>query len=231
MTTSFDYVLTVGPSGASPAASASGNVVEITDVTAQGLARLIPEYQSTTRFQDWIASVLDTVQEMETAAADLWELVINLDSAVGDQLDLIGRIVQEGRESRTDADYRTALSVRVLVNRSQGRHAELVLISRTYTDADSEATAYVRVRDVQPATVEVRVVRTPVTTRGELDKRLRQAKAAGVALSTIIHPGGPAGSFVLIDGAGSYPEGNTTTGLSDGALGSVAGGELADVLG
>ncbi len=233
MTTAFSYILDVssGSGGASPGPSEGGNIVEITDVTAQGLARLIPEYLDTPRWQAWISSVLDSVQEMESAAADVWTNVLNIDDAEGVQLDLLGRIVQEARDGRLDADYRRALRVRVLVNRSQGRTEQLIKIARVFTSADDEVSAVVRVRDVLPARIEVRVIRTPVTTRGELDRRLRKAKAGGIGLSTILHPGGPTGSFAFINGSGSYPEDNTTTGFSDGTLAAVAGGELADVLG
>lgn len=207
----------------------SGNVTEITDVSAQALALLIPEYQETPRWQAWISSVMDSIQELESAAADVWGNVLNLDDAVGDQLDLLGRIVQEARDGRSDTDYRRALSVRVLVNRSQGRVEQLIQIARVFTSADLQVGAVIRLQEVQPAAIEIRVVRTPVTTRGELDRRLRKAKAGGVKLSTIIHPGGPNGSFFFIDSA-NYPE-KVDTGFSDGPLGALAGGQLADVLG
>lgn len=217
---------------ATTAALDSGNVVPVTDHVAQGLERLIPEYQETPRWQAWIESFLVAAQAVEIAAFDIWEAVLGIDLATGVQLELIGRIVREDRDGRTDDDYRRALSVRVLVNRSQGRLEELIKIARTFTNADAEVGAYVRIKDVQPARLEVRVVRTPITTRGELDKRLRKAKGGGVALQTLLHPGGPTGSFRLIDVAlGTYPEGDTAQGFSDGALGSVAGGALADVLG
>src|SRR5690606_20449459 len=101
-------------------------------------------------------------------------------------------------------------------------------ITRLFEDFDSEAGSFVRIQGVQPARLEVRVVRTPVNAPEEVDKRLRQAKAAGVTLQTLIHPGGPSGSFRFCSVA-DYPEKSTTEGFADSG-GGVTGGAWAHVL-
>ena len=204
----------------------SGNVVEITDVVSEGLQRLIPEYQETPRVQAWISSFLKEAQGIETTVFDLWELNLNLDLATSEGLNVIGRILLEARDGRSDDDYRRSLRVRVLVNRSQGRLEELIAIVFLFDDVEGETGAYVRIQDVPNAAIEVRSVRTPINPRGELDKRLRLAKAAGVNLVTMIHPGGPTGSFKFIRVA-DYPEKNTTEGFSHS---TVTGGAFASVL-
>jgi hypothetical protein len=209
-----------------------GNVVHITDHTAGGLSRLIPEYQDTPRWQAWIASMLASVQEIETAMFDVWEAVLSIDLAAGAQLDLIGRIVLEDRDDKTDDLYRRALSVRVLINRANGRVEELIAIIRLFEDMDSEAGAYVRVREnttVQGAHVEIRVVATPVNTQGEILKRIRQAKAAGVGLQLLVTPSPnatPLTRSFRLSRASAYPEKNTTEGLDrappNGGVGGYA---------
>lgn len=205
-----------------------GNLLLILDHVADGLALLIPEYQETPRWQAWIASFLAQIQELETAAFDLWEIPLNLELATAAQLDLIGRIVREDRNARSDDDYRRALRVRVLVNRSQGRREELIAIVRLFEDADSESGSYVRIGELNPARMEIRIVRTPVNDPAETRKRLRRAKAAGVALQTLFHPGGPAGSFRFCRAA-DYPEKSTTEGFTN-VPGDVDGGAFAHVL-
>ena len=210
-----------------------GNVVHITDHTAAGLARLIPEYQDTPRWQAWIAATLARVQEIETATFDVWELVLNLDEGVGAQLDLIGKLVVEARDGRADDIYRRALSVRVLINRSQGKIEELILIIRTFEDLDNEAGAYVRIRENQPARLEIRIVATPINTASEIVKRLRQAKAGGVALQTITTPfpnAAPSTRSFRLSRASAYPEKNTTEGLDRVAPNGGVGGYLSHVV-
>lgn len=202
----------------------SGNVVPATDVRAQGLERLVPEYQETPRWQAWIASTLDSVQELELAAFDLWEAVLNLDLAVGAQLDLIGRIVREDRDGRADDLYRRALSVRVLINRSQGRIRELIAIVRLFEAMDAVVGSYVRITEHQPARMEIRIITTPVNTPAEVHKRLRQAKAGGVALQTIFGTLTP----FRFGRAADYPE-TAADGFTN-VPGDVVGGDLAHVL-
>lgn len=210
----------------------SGNVVEITDTVAEGLNLLIPEYLETPRVQALIASYLKQIQAIETTLFDVWELTLNLDLATTAELDRVGAIVLEPRDNRTDDQYRRALRVRVLVNRSQGRTEDLIKIVVLFDALDSaaaiEAGAYCDVQTVSGAVIEARSVGNPVNARGELHKRLLRAKAAGVLLYTLEHPGGPADSFRFCDYA-DYPEKDTRQGFSDGPLGAVDGGAFADV--
>jgi hypothetical protein len=203
-----------------------GNVVEITNVTEQGLSRLVPEYQETPRWQAWIASTLDTLQELESAAFDLWIGVLNLDEAVGSQLDLLGRIVREDRDGRDDDTYRLALRVRVLVNRSNGKIEELIRIIRLFEDLDSEPAAYVRITEHQPARMEIRIVATLTNTYAAIRKRVLQAKAGGVAVQILFAPAAAAFRFGR---AADYPEGSADEGFTNTAA-DVAGGALAHVL-
>jgi hypothetical protein len=213
-----------------------GNVVHITDHTAAGLARLIPEYQDTPRWQAWIAAMLASIQEIETACFDVWEAVISIELAAGDQLDLIGRIVREDRDAKTDDLYRRALSVRVLINKSQGRVEELIAIVRLFEDMDSEAGSYVRVREnttAQGAHVEVRIVATPLNDHAEILKRLRQAKAAGVGLQVAVTPtpnATPLTRTLRLSRPSAYPEKNTTEGLDHAAGVGGNGGYLMHVV-
>lgn len=203
-----------------------GNVIEITDVIDQGLQRLVPEYQETPRWQAWIASTLASCQELESAAFDLWIGVLNLDEAVGSQLDLLGRIVREDRDGRADDAYRLALRVRVLVNRSQGRIEELIRIVRLFERMDDEPAAYVRIQDLQPARMEIRIVATLTNTAAEIRKRVLLAKAGGVAVQLIFAPAAAAFRFCR---AADYPEGSADEGFTN-IPADVVGGAFAHVL-
>lgn len=223
---------TIPAEAPSPSISGSGGeggtLALIPDYCADGLALLIGQYKDKPRIAAWLCSFLRRAQNLEQAIVDVYTKGFDLDTAKGVQLDLIGRLVREARAARSDDEYRRSLRVRVLVNRSQGTIPELIAIARLFEDFDSEAGSFVRIQGVQPARLEVRVVRTPVNSPVEVDKRLRQAKAAGVALQTLIHPGGPSRSFRFCSVA-DYPEKSTTEGFADSG-GGVTGGAWAHVL-
>lgn len=187
---------------------------------------LIAQYQDQPLIRAWLCSYLDRLQDIDTATASLYENALDLDNAAGVHLDLLGRIVREPREGRSDEDYRRALRVRVLVNRSQGRIEDLIGIVDLFEGGDPE----ILVREYQPARVHVAVLAPAVNEPAALHVRLRRAKAAGVSLQTITHPGAPdaARVFQLGNGAASVDTSNTTTGL--GWTGDTRGGYLGHAL-
>lgn len=190
---------------------------------------LIAQYrdQDQPLIRAWLCAYLDRLQDIDTATASLYENALDLDNAEGVHLDLLGRIVREAREGRTDTAYRNALRVRVLVNRSQGTVADLIGIADLFEGGDPE----IQVREYQPARVTVAVLAVAVNSPEALHTRLRRAKAAGVALQTITHPAPTPSAtrvFRLGNGAASLDTANVTTGL--GWTGDTRGGYLGHVL-
>lgn len=61
-----------------------------------------------TRLKGWIAASLDQADDMETAAQEIQDGMY-LATAVGVQLDMLGRIYNVLRQGRLDADYRKAI--------------------------------------------------------------------------------------------------------------------------
>ena len=220
----------LGVSGVSPGGSA-GNLELIADHCADALALLIPEYDEAVRLHALICSYLERLQEIEGATLDVWSDVLSIETAAGDQLDLVGQIVTEARNGRSDAVYRLALRVRVLINRSEGRAEELIQIVRLFESLADESGSYVRLRE-GPGRVIVSIVRTPINTPAAVHSRLRDARAAAIALQTVTTPvgdgSGPSRSFTL-SRAADYPEGSTERGLGRTADPSH-GGYLPHVL-
>tara|TARA_R110000868_G_scaffold317563_1_gene578398 strand:+ start:944 stop:1693 length:750 start_codon:yes stop_codon:yes gene_type:complete len=58
-----------------------------------------------------------------------------INSAVGDQLDIIGAIVVIARDGRADEQYREAIKFKIFLNTSNGRVEEIILILKTITEA------------------------------------------------------------------------------------------------
>lgn len=191
---------------------ADGTITPITSFCDSGLALLLKQYADSPLLQALICLMLDRVQEVDDASAQIPALVLDVNLAEGAHLDLLGRIVGETRNGESDAIYRRGILARVLINRSQGRIGDLISIVRVYAGLGDTDT--VDIQDVQPARVEVRVNGALIVEAKNLLVRLRRAKAAGVALQLITAPPGvPTSRLFRLGRAADYPEGNTLTGL------------------
>ena len=81
----------------------------------------------TTNVEKHVSVYLNKVQEIEQLLFDVLDKFV-LGVAVGDQLDILGKIVVEGRNSRNDDNYRRAIRAKILVNNSNGTIEELLAI-------------------------------------------------------------------------------------------------------
>lgn len=93
-----------------------------------GLAEMLPQYRGDQpRLQGALEALLDQIEGAQTVTlqvlANRWPL-----TAVGDQLDTIGRIVMQPRGELTDDQYRLFILARILVNRASGTIEELIEI-------------------------------------------------------------------------------------------------------
>jgi hypothetical protein len=86
-----------------------------------GLARLIWKYRGDhPRIQAFLEAFLDEVQSLEDVAYDVLTGVWPW-TAVGDQLDVLGRIVGQRRFGLVDNAYRIFILGRIFVNKADGR--------------------------------------------------------------------------------------------------------------
>jgi hypothetical protein len=160
------------------------------------------------------------VQEIEDT---LWELfqAFDLDTATGATLDFLGAIVGELRNDRDDDEYRVAVKLRLMVNRSEGTVEELLAIL-VLADPDLVFT----LREYWPASIILRW--TGAFTRlaaPDLFVLMQQAKPAGVLMHAIISD--PIRGFRW----GAVADAGQTT---DRAFSTIAGGDgglLQQVLG
>jgi hypothetical protein len=81
------------------------------------------------------ASYADEIQEAENA---LWSIKYAqlLDDAFGESLNVIGRIVGEPRNGRTDPGYRVRIRARIRVNQSFGTPGDLLAVCALLDTAD-----------------------------------------------------------------------------------------------
>jgi hypothetical protein len=193
------------------------------------LARVAEQYKNSTRLRGLIESVADQAQEIDDA---LWQLAterylhsdaeiggatVNYE-AVGEQLDVIGRILDESRGAFTDDEYRLVLKGKIKVLKSSGTAEELIAIFYA-VEPDSTIT----VRTDPPAYVVV-ILSDPITaTEASVYVRfIRDGRAAGVAGTLEWQECVDASCLTLSDAAG-YPETDTNTGLGDTANAAAGG--------
>ncbi len=79
---------------------------------------------------------LNGVQDLEDSFIELAEQK-DIDTAAGEWLDYIGKIVGEDRNSLSDDDYRVALRLRIGINNSDGTPEIMRELINSYTDSES----------------------------------------------------------------------------------------------
>ena len=99
-----------------------------TDHTAEAIARLLQQFQGKPYIEGLVTSLTDRVQELENVMFEIVDGFL-LDTAVGEQLDVLGRIVNQPRGGRDDDTYRLWLRARILVNRGSGLPEEFITLA------------------------------------------------------------------------------------------------------
>ena len=165
------------------AIDASGDDVAATDNgeirlhTPLALSRLIERWKAENNPQlaALLTSYTDEVQELENA---IWDVMVGrlTDYASGVQLDALGRIVGQKRESLGDAAYRAHIKARVRINQSFGQAKDIIAVIKLVDSAVFHITEYPTASfavwfDAPPANASV---------GHELPSLIKQTRAAGV---------------------------------------------------
>lgn len=100
----------------------------ITTHTADALARLPTQSQQRTNIEALLTTLVDPCAELETALSDLL-VKRGIDSGEGEQLDAIGRLLNESRAGNSDSDYKRFLRAKVALDKSRGSFDELLNIA------------------------------------------------------------------------------------------------------
>jgi hypothetical protein len=162
-------------------------IVLNTEHAEQAINHLIEFFRKGPRNQAYLRAVCTALQDLEQLFFDLYQQSF-LSNAEGVQLDQLGEIVGEARQDRTDVQYRAAIRVRVLVNRSSGRLEELLTIADLYCRALGDLFPSVVAAEQWPAGLRFDVRTLPTSSFGSpavayLLGLLRRAKPAGVGCS------------------------------------------------
>ena len=112
---------------------------QITTHRQDAINRLITQYQGQPKFEGFIDALAEQIQILEDESINTNDLVLNINTAEGAQLDAIGVIVDVARNGLSDADYRVQIFIKIGKNTSQGGAEKLISIFTLTTN-----TAWVR---------------------------------------------------------------------------------------
>jgi hypothetical protein len=111
-------------------------LVRVEDHTEQALGLLIEAYRGLPRLTGLVASFTNRLQEFEDCNWDVLNKRLldytdrngNPAHAVGAQLDVIGRIVQRGRNGQDDATYLIYIRAQIFLNKSKAGRDEVITL-------------------------------------------------------------------------------------------------------
>jgi hypothetical protein len=95
---------------------------------ADGQAQLISQFVRKPNFRALLGTYLQQVQELEDVFFQLLGIPTAIEAQEGAQLDLIGKIVGQERDGRSDTVYRRGILARLAINRASGLYDEFLTV-------------------------------------------------------------------------------------------------------
>lgn len=125
-----------------------------------------------------LAALIEPVQSVEDA---LWQLLTarTIDTAIGEQLNVIGRVVGQPRNGLVDDDYRRYIRARIATSRSDGTANDVITVARLVLN-ETNARFELHNQGVAAYVLRVRLVAVDDEIADIMIAFLRQATAAGV---------------------------------------------------
>jgi len=192
---------------------------------AEALAQLLEQFKGKARIEALLSANMTQIQEIEGVAFDMLEAFV-VSTAVGDQLDTIGKIVTEPRKGKTDDVYRAFILARITINRSNGRVEEFNTVLQLITEATTGGTWQVHERPPACLYVEETTAGGSVFDTPTILAILESMKAGGVCVQLTYAAALAAETFQFA--SGSTPEASTTNGLGD--AGQTTGGFFGNAI-
>lgn len=189
------------------------DITQLTTHIADGLAHLLEQFKGQPKMEAFLTPLLSQVQELEVAVFGMLQ-GRRVATAVGAQLDVIGSIVDETRNGRSDVDYRAGILAKIQQNQSGGRIEDvLAAISALIPTQLLEIVQ----NPLTPAQFYLNIVTAydPFTEvlMEDLLKVLLAVKAAGVEVALFWSFVAESNTFTFA--TGTTPQGSTVLGYAD----------------
>lgn len=161
--------------------------VDAVDFQAKALDFEVTQFKDKPKSLALLYAIMDQLQEADATAIQIAE-ALDVQTAVGLQLDKLGRIVQLAREGREDDEYRAAIIAKIVINMGSGTVEDIIFAVRTVC-----GTPKVSVYELPNTAIYV-AVQVPYTNEERIEPMISLVKAAGVALDYVVAVGPSVGS-------------------------------------
>lgn len=156
------------------------NSTYIPDHIARAKDRLIEQYKEKPKIEGLLEAIVKPLQELEdlflALGTERW-----IDSAIGAQLDVVGKIVGAQREvGQNDEDYRLAIKAQIIMNLNQGTPEEIIAAAKFFIGS-----IFIWYLEVYPAAVDIfSSTVIPEENRAKIRAQLKKFLPAGVSLDS-----------------------------------------------
>lgn len=120
-----------------------------TEHVETALSRILYQFKEKPKFEAFITAFVQQFQDIEDVIGQLLT-DRQIDTATGENLNVLGRIVGQPREGRTDADYRLWIKARIQINKSSGTTEEIYNVLKLITGF-TDAGNFEMTEDAYPA--------------------------------------------------------------------------------
>lgn len=95
------------------------------DYKEDAISLLLPQFNDSVNLKGFIKSLLEPLDEFQDGVNQILT-GYNIDTAVGEQLNKLGKTLNVDRLARDDEEYRKAIKIQILVNRATGSCANFI---------------------------------------------------------------------------------------------------------
>ncbi|RLC39290.1 hypothetical protein DRH27_00130 [Candidatus Falkowbacteria bacterium] len=188
----------------------------------RALNLLVEQFTDREQLKAAAAIFVKETQNIEDVLSTL-KLLKDLDTQTGDQLDMIGELVGEERNFRTDDNYREAIRLRIFVNKSSGEPETIIEAFQAIMNPTE-----MHLREIGNATLLINF-KSVFTPPSDLRERIELIASSGVKIIlTWSIDDDPDFAF---DGEGGYPPEANTLGFGETGVGNVLeGGRFVELI-
>lgn len=171
---------------------------------------LVEQFITKPRINELVRIFARQVQELEYVLADMLRIK-DLDTATGDQLDILGEYVGEERQGRNDDDYRQAIILKSFLNKSNGEPETIIKYAQTLTNATD-----IQYLPIFPGKVLLQIV-TNIVVDAALIAQIQKVAPAGVKIIVDIVQEGDVFGF---EGENGFPPAANIKGFGETGVGN-----------
>lgn len=227
MSTSASFLL---PAFVPAPPAATPGLTYVPDHQGEAESRLLAQFDDAPKLHALVRALVAPLQTLEQAAFEVLS-AFDVESARGAQLDVVGGLIGESRQGRSDTAYRAYVKARILANSSDGSAGTIYAIARALVGEDVLS---LRLSTHPPAHYDLDVAATALrfpwdaneeepaeVVASALADALLLATSAGVSFTVFYQYTDDANTFFFADG--DEEQADVARGLADDDEGDPGG--------